>query len=162
MMEVEFNHLNHATYRAECRAQDAEFSRPQILGARILCHDGMKEVVRAYIRNRELTDQQLHQLELKISAASKSKSSSHPLKPPLAVPNQTSSSAGGYWRGTRPERWSACCMALILSQSSARHPLNCNKSESELKIARRTTLRLQSDADHEHRHDQAAIAAIAA
>src|SRR6476660_5992624 len=25
--------------RAECRTQDAEFSRPQILGARILCHD---------------------------------------------------------------------------------------------------------------------------
>ena len=24
---------------AECRTQDAEFSRPQILGARILCHD---------------------------------------------------------------------------------------------------------------------------
>jgi hypothetical protein len=44
-MEVEFNHLNHATWeeldldRAECRTQDAEFSRPQILGARILCHD---------------------------------------------------------------------------------------------------------------------------
>src|SRR6478609_7059113 len=25
--------------RAECRTQDAEFSGPQILGARILCHD---------------------------------------------------------------------------------------------------------------------------
>jgi putative transposase len=25
--------------RAECRTQDAEFSRPQILGARIFCHD---------------------------------------------------------------------------------------------------------------------------
>ena len=25
--------------RTECRTEDAEFSRPQILGARILCHD---------------------------------------------------------------------------------------------------------------------------
>ena len=25
--------------RTECRTQDAQFSRPQILGARILCHD---------------------------------------------------------------------------------------------------------------------------
>src|SRR5262249_8987990 len=25
--------------RAECRTPDAEFSRPQVLGARILCHD---------------------------------------------------------------------------------------------------------------------------
>ena len=62
-MEVEFNHLNHATWEckyhvvftpkyrkkllfgqirrhcAECRTQDAEFPRPQILGARIFCHD---------------------------------------------------------------------------------------------------------------------------
>jgi hypothetical protein len=40
----------------------------------------------------------LDQFELKISAASKSNhSSEHPLKPPLAVPNQTSSYAAGYW-----------------------------------------------------------------
>jgi len=55
-------------------------------------------VIRAYIRNQELADQQRDQLELKISAAQKSnQSSQHPLKPPLAVPNQTSSFAGGYW-----------------------------------------------------------------
>jgi hypothetical protein len=39
----------------------------------------------------------LDHLGLKISAAPKSnQSSQHPLKP-LAVPNQTSSFAGGYW-----------------------------------------------------------------
>jgi hypothetical protein len=58
----------------------------------------VEEVIRAYIRNQELADLQLNQLELKISPASKSnQSSQHPLKPPLAVPNQTSSFAGGYW-----------------------------------------------------------------
>ncbi|MFK4535166.1 hypothetical protein ABIA00_003349 [Bradyrhizobium ottawaense] len=31
----------------------------------------------------------------------------------------------------RLERWSACCMALILPNQSARHPRNCIKSESE-------------------------------
>jgi hypothetical protein len=57
-----------------------------------------EEVIRAYITNQELADQQLNQLELKISPASKSnQSSQHPLKPPLAVPNQTSSFVGGYW-----------------------------------------------------------------
>jgi putative transposase len=56
------------------------------------------EMIRAYIRNQELADWELDQFELKISAAPKSnQSSEHPLKPPLAVPNQTSSYAGGYW-----------------------------------------------------------------
>ena len=46
------------------------FSRPQILGARILCHDHGRdeEVIRAYIRNQELADRQLEQFELKITA----------------------------------------------------------------------------------------------
>ena len=57
-----------------------------------------EEMIRAYIRNQELADRQLDQFELKISAAKKSdQSSKHPLKPPLAVPIQTSSFAGGYW-----------------------------------------------------------------
>jgi hypothetical protein len=82
------------------RPQDAEISRPQILGAQITTVGWDEEVIRAYIRNQELADQQLNQLELKISPASKSnQSSQHPLKPPLAVPNQTSSFAGGYWLG---------------------------------------------------------------
>ena len=56
------------------------------------------EVIRAYIRNQELADQQLDQLELKILSRPKIQSiTQHPLKPPLAVPNQTSSFAGGYW-----------------------------------------------------------------
>jgi hypothetical protein len=47
----------------------------------------------------------LDQFELKISAAPKSnQSSEHPLKPPLAVPNQTSSYAGGYWLSPRKGR----------------------------------------------------------
>jgi putative transposase len=57
-----------------------------------------EEMIRAYIRNQELADRELDQFELKISAAPKSnQSSEHPLKPPLAVPNQTSSYTGGYW-----------------------------------------------------------------
>ena len=57
-----------------------------------------EEMIRAYIKNQEMADQQLDQFELKISAAPKSNQSpKHPLKPPLAVPNQTSSFAGGYW-----------------------------------------------------------------
>ena len=70
-MEVESNHLNHVTLPA--RTQDAEFSRPQILGARIL----YEEVIRADITNQELADQQLDRLELKISAAPKSNQSSN-------------------------------------------------------------------------------------
>ena len=57
-----------------------------------------EEVIRAYIRNQELADRQLEQFELKISAAQNPiNRPNHPLKPPLAVPNQTSSFAGGYW-----------------------------------------------------------------
>jgi hypothetical protein len=60
---------------AECRTQDAEFSRPQILGARIIVTTVGRdeEVIQAYIRKQELADQRLDQLELKISAAPKSK-----------------------------------------------------------------------------------------
>src|ERR1700733_13232256 len=57
-----------------------------------------EEVIRAYIRNQELADRQLEQFELKDFSSPKSKQSSkHPLKPPSAVPDQTSSFAGGYW-----------------------------------------------------------------
>jgi hypothetical protein len=76
-------------YRAECRTQDAEFSGPQIPGTGyfVTTVGRDEEVIRAYIRNQELAEQQLDQLELKISAALKSnQSSKHPLKPPLAVP----------------------------------------------------------------------------
>jgi hypothetical protein len=64
--------------RAECRTQDTEFSRPQILGAGyfVTTVGRDEEVIRAYIRNQELADQPLDQLELKISTAPKSKQSS--------------------------------------------------------------------------------------
>ena len=59
--------------RAECRTQDAEFSR---LGHKFWARGYFvttvgrdEEVIRAYIRNQELADQQLEQFELKISAA---------------------------------------------------------------------------------------------
>jgi hypothetical protein len=57
--------------RAECRTQDAEFSGPQILGARyfVTTVGRDEEMIRAYIRNQELADRQLEQFELKISAA---------------------------------------------------------------------------------------------
>lgn len=63
--------------RAECRTEDAEFSRPQILGAGIFVTTvgRNEEVIRAYIRNQELADQQLDQLELKISAQKSNQSS---------------------------------------------------------------------------------------
>jgi hypothetical protein len=53
--------------RAKCRTQDVEFCRAQILGARMTTVGRDEEVIRAYIRNQELADQD--QLELKISAA---------------------------------------------------------------------------------------------
>jgi hypothetical protein len=57
-----------------------------------------EEMIRAYIKNQEIADQQLDQLELKISATPKSINRPNiRLKPPLAVPNQSSSFAGGYW-----------------------------------------------------------------
>ena len=60
-MEAEFNHLNHATWSAstdrvaECRTQDAEFSGPQIHGARgcgyfVTTVGRDEEMIRAYIR----------------------------------------------------------------------------------------------------------------
>jgi hypothetical protein len=95
-MSQDHIHLNRARADVERKIR----SRPQILGARTLVTTVGRdeEVIRAYIRNQELADQQLDQLELKISAAPESNQpSQHPLKPPLAVPNQTSSFAGGYW-----------------------------------------------------------------
>ena len=56
----------------EALAHHAEFSWPQILGARVLFVTTVgrdEEVIRAYIRNQELADRQLEQFELKISAA---------------------------------------------------------------------------------------------
>jgi hypothetical protein len=52
---------------------------------------GDEEMIRAYIKNQELFDRQLDQFELKISAAQSPIKSKHTLRPPLAVPNQTSS-----------------------------------------------------------------------
>ena len=62
----------------KCRRQDEKFPGPQIPGSRIFCPTVGRdeEMIRAYIRNQELADQQLDQLELKISAAPKSKQSS--------------------------------------------------------------------------------------
>src|ERR1700751_5472400 len=86
--------------RAECRTQDAEFSGPQILGSRVLCHDRRSErggdpglypkprTGRSAIGSVRAED---------LSRPKSKQSSKHPLKPPLAVPNQTSSFAGGYW-----------------------------------------------------------------
>ena len=50
--------------------RNAEFSGPQILGARLFCHDRWpgRGSDPAYIRNQELADRQLEQFELKISA----------------------------------------------------------------------------------------------
>ena len=63
--------------RAECRTEDAKFSGPQILGTRILCYDGRagRGSDQDLLRNQELADQELDQLELKISAAPKSNQS---------------------------------------------------------------------------------------
>jgi hypothetical protein len=55
--------------RAECRTQDAEFSGPQARGYFVTTVGRDEEMIRAYIRNQELAERQLDQLELKISAA---------------------------------------------------------------------------------------------
>ncbi len=64
-MEVEFNHLDHATWATNSGHEDT-------LSRRLGRDD---EVIRTYIRNQELADQGLDQLELKISAAPKSNQS---------------------------------------------------------------------------------------
>ena len=123
-MEVEFNHLSHADLgvqvlrkmsNAGCEIFSATNSGRADIGRD-------EEVIRAYIRNQELADQQLDQLELKTSAAPKSdKPSQDPLRPPLAVPNQTSSFAGGYWHTHRgsPDvaEWSAYPSMAVISIS---------------------------------------------
>jgi hypothetical protein len=64
--------------RAERRTQDAKFPGPQILGSRIFVTTVGRdeEMIRAYIKNQEMVDQQLDQLELKIPATPKSNQSS--------------------------------------------------------------------------------------
>src|SRR6516165_5968143 len=82
------------------------------------------EVIRAYIRNQELADQQLDQLELKILSRPKIRSiTQHPLKPPLAVPNQTSSFAGGYWLASRKEDQGRKRLDCLGDQPSRWHQL---------------------------------------
>ena len=77
-MEAEFNHLNHATW--ECRyhvvLQNVERKMRNFLGHKFWARGYFvttvgrdEEMIRAYIRNQELADQQLEQFELKISAA---------------------------------------------------------------------------------------------
>ena len=78
-----------------------------------------EEVIRAYIRNQELADRQLEQFELKISAAQNPNNRPNiPLKPPLAVPNQTSSFAGGYWLAHTSRLLTGCRLA----EPGYRHP----------------------------------------
>ena len=57
---------------AECGTQAAEFSGPQILGrgatsVSIVGRD--EEMIRAYIRNQEMADKQLDQLQLKLASS---------------------------------------------------------------------------------------------
>jgi hypothetical protein len=55
---------------AECGTQGAEFSGPQILGEGYFVSTvGRNEaMIRAYIRNQEMADKQLDQLQLKLSS----------------------------------------------------------------------------------------------
>ena len=87
-MEAEFNHLSHATW--ECKyhvvftpkhrkkwiAQNVERKMRNFLGHKfwergyfVTTVGRDEEVIRAYIRNQELANQQLEQFELNISAA---------------------------------------------------------------------------------------------
>src|ERR1700751_6241324 len=86
--------------RAECRTQDAEFSGPQILGSRIICQDrrsGRGGDPGLYPKPRTGRSAIGSVRAEDLSRPESNQSSYHPLKPPLAVPNQTSSFAGGYW-----------------------------------------------------------------
>ena len=60
--------------RANVEMQDAEFPGPQVPGRGyfVTTIDRDEEMIRAYIRNQELADQQSKQLELEISVAQKS------------------------------------------------------------------------------------------
>jgi hypothetical protein len=57
--------------RAECGAQVAQFSGPQVLGegyfVSTIGRD--EEMIRAYIRNQEMADKQLDQLQLKLPSS---------------------------------------------------------------------------------------------
>jgi hypothetical protein len=48
-----------------------EFSGPQILGERLLRFDRRadEEMIRAYIRNQEMADKQLDQMQLKLASS---------------------------------------------------------------------------------------------
>ena len=91
------------------RTQDAEFYGPQILSAQISSRWlAGTLVIRGLVTNQELADQQLEQFELKSFSSPKSnQSSKHPLDFFLAVPNQTSSFAGGYWLSSLTPKSSA-------------------------------------------------------
>ena len=55
---------------AECGTQAAEFSGSQILGEGVLSTVGRnEEMIRAYIRNQEIADKQLDQLQLKLTSS---------------------------------------------------------------------------------------------
>src|SRR5262249_20156047 len=61
---------------AECRTQVAEFSGPQVLGHKFWARGYFvstigrdEEMIRAYIRNQEMADKQLDQLQLKLPSS---------------------------------------------------------------------------------------------
>ena len=80
--------------RAECRTQDAEISGTSS-GARgyFVTTGKGSDPTPSEIKDRK--DQRLERFRLRVLAAQIQQSSKHLLKPPLAVPNQTSSFAGG-------------------------------------------------------------------
>jgi hypothetical protein len=66
-MEAEFNHLNHATSKGRCGIFSTTNSGRWDTLSRLLA--GTRKWIRAYIKDQELADQELDQLERKISAA---------------------------------------------------------------------------------------------
>ena len=83
-MEAEYNHLNHATWECKYHVVFTPKYRKKLLfykfwarGYFVTTVGRDEEMIRAYIKNQEMADQQLDQFELKISAtAPKSNQSS--------------------------------------------------------------------------------------
>jgi hypothetical protein len=69
----------------------------QVPGRAVTLSRPDEEVIRPPSEIKDRKDQRLEQFELRVLAAQIQQSSKHFLKPPLAIPNQTSSFAGGYW-----------------------------------------------------------------
>jgi len=75
-MSQDQNHLNHATWECKYHVVFTPKDRKKLLFGQIRRHLGTvfpvgrdEEMIRAYIRNQEMADKQLDQLQLKLASS---------------------------------------------------------------------------------------------